>query len=104
MTPPNPNNSPDSVSTPDTNKESNQTRDERTANFTDAPTEKQADGKAPRRGLRGPHSLRRSRTVTGSAGAERTASTSPTSPTSPTLSAAQQRKAFTETSRTQARA
>lgn len=96
MTPPNPNNSPDSVGTPDTTKETDYTRDERTADFTDARKEKQADGKGPRRGLRGPHSLRRSRTGTVSSGAERASSTSPTSPASPTLSAAEQRKAFTD--------
>ena len=76
MTPPNPNKSPDTVSTPDSTQESEHTRVEPSASFSDAPTDKLADGKGPRRGLRGPRSLRRSRN--GSGNTERTAQQTPT--------------------------
>lgn len=87
MTPPKPNNSPDSVSIPDNSKESDQAHNDRPVNLSDAPIEKQADSKGPRRGLRGPRSLRRSRNGS---------STERAAQPSPAVAEPEQRKTFAE--------
>ncbi len=61
MTTPTPNQAAAPESAPDNSNEPEQTREENATNFSDASPEKKSEGKGPRRGLRGPRSLRRSR-------------------------------------------